>query len=138
MAMHYVVIDTNVIVSALLAQDRRHSVPFAILEAVYLGKITPVLSKDIMAEYVSVLNRERFGFDKEGVKVFLAEMTKQAVIVNPAKAKRVLPDPKDVCFYEAAVIYEDVGGYLVTGNMKHFPGCSFAVTPAQLKEKLGL
>ncbi len=45
--MRYVVIDTNVIVSALLAQDRRRSVPFAILEAVFLGKITPVLSKDI-------------------------------------------------------------------------------------------
>lgn len=136
--MHYVVIDTNVIVSALLAQDRRHSVPFAILEAAFLGKITPVLSKDILTEYVSVLNREKFGFNKEGVKVILAELTKQAVIVNPAKTKIELPDPKDVCFYEAAAIYEDLGGCLVTGNMKHFPNCSFAVTPSQLKERLGL
>ena len=69
--MRYVVIDTNVIVSALLAQDRRRSVPFAILEAVFLGKITPVLSKDIMAEYVSVLNRAKFGFNKELVKTIL-------------------------------------------------------------------
>ena len=91
--MHYVVIDTNVIVSALLAQDHQNSVPFAILEAVFLGKITPVLSKDIMAEYVSVLNREKFGFDKKGVEVILSELTKQAVMVNPAKTNKELPDP---------------------------------------------
>jgi len=136
--MQFVVIDTNVIVSALLAQDHKRSVPFAILEAVFLGKITPVFSKAIMAEYVAVLNREKFGFNKEWVKVILAELTKQAVMVNPPKTKKVLPDPKDVCFYEAATIYEDSGVFLVTGNMKHFPDCPFAVTPTQLKEKLGL
>ena len=136
--MQFVVIDTNVIVSALLAQDHKRSVPFAILEAVFLGKITPVLSKAIMAEYVTVLNREKFGFNKEWVEVILAELTKQAVMVNPPKTKKVLPDPKDVCFYEAATIYEDSGVFLVTGNMKHFPDCPFAVMPIQLKEKLGL
>ena len=136
--MHYVVIDTNVIVSALLAQDRQHSVPFAILEAAFLGKITPVLSKDIMAEYVSVLNREKFGFNKDLVKMILAALREQAVVVNPSKTKKSLPDPKDACFYEAAAIYEDLGVFLVTGNMKHFPDCPFAVTPAWMKEKLGL
>lgn len=136
--MRYVVIDTNVIVSALLAQDRQRSVPFAILEAVFLGKITPVLSKDIMAEYVTVLNREKFGFNKEWVKAILVELEKQGVMVNPAKMEKSLPDPKDACFYEAAAIYENLGVFLVTGNMKHFPDCPFAVTPAQLKEKLGL
>jgi len=136
--MRYVVIDTNVIVSALLAQDRQRSVPFAILEAVFLGKITPVLSKDIMAEYVTVLNREKFGFNKEWVKAILVELEKQGVMVNPAKMEKSLPDLKDACFYEAAAIYENLGVFLVTGNMKHFPDCPFAVTPAQLKEKLGL
>ena len=136
--MRYVVIDTNVIVSALLAQDHQRSVPFAILEAVFLGKITPVLSKDIMAEYVSVLNRKKFGFDKGLVKTILVELEKQGVMVNPAKMEKSLPDPKDACFYEAAAIYENLGVFLVTGNMKHFPDCPFAVTPAQLKEKLGL
>ena len=134
--MRYVVIDTNVIVSALLAQDRQRSVPFAILESVFLGKITPVLSKEIMAEYVSVLNREKFGFNQELVKTILEELKMQGVWVTPNKTKKVLSDPKDVCFYEAAVIYEDIGVCLVTGNMRHYPDCSFAVTPAQLKERL--
>ena len=134
--MRYVVIDTNVIVSALLAQDRQRSVPFAILESVFLGKITPVLSKEIMAEYVSVLNRDKFGFNKELVKTILEELKVQGVWVTPNRIKKVLPDPKDVCFYEAAAIYEDIGVCLVTGNMRHYPDCSFAVTPAQLKERL--
>ena len=134
--MRYVVIDTNVIVSALLAQDRQRSVPFAILESVFLGKITPVLSKEIMAEYVSVLNRDKFGFNKELVKTILEELKVQGVWVTPNRTKKVLPDPKDDCFYEAAVIYEDIGVCLVTGNMRHYPDCSFAVTPAQLKERL--
>ena len=136
--MRYVVIDTNVIVSALLAQDRRRSVPFAILEAVFLGKITPVLSKDIMAEYVSVLNRAKFGFNKELVKTILVEIKAQGVWVNPEKTGKELPDQKDVCFYEAATIYEDMGLCLVTGKMKHFPDSPFAVTPTQLKERLGI
>ncbi len=138
MTMHYVVIDTNVIVSALLAQDHRQSIPFTILEAVFLGKITPVLSKDIVAEYISVLNREKFGFDKDRVNTILAELMSQAVMVSPIKTELKLHDPKDVCFYEAAAIYKDLGVFLVTGNMKHFPECPFAVTPAQLKERLGL
>jgi putative PIN family toxin of toxin-antitoxin system len=136
--MRYVVIDTNVIVSALLAQDHQKSAPFAVLEAVFLGKITPVLSKEIMAEYVSVLNREKFGFNKGWVKTILVELREQGVMDHPTKKEKELPDPKDVCFYEAAAIYEDAGVLLVTGNMKHFPDCPFAVTPAQLKEKLNL
>ena len=136
--MRYVVIDTNVIVSALLAQDHQKSAPFAVLEAVFLGKITPVLSKEIMSEYVSVLNREKFGFNKGWVKTILVELREQGVMVHPTKKEKELPDPKDVCFYEAAAIYEDAGVLLVTGNMKHFPDCPFAVTPAQLKEKLNL
>lgn len=134
--MRYVVIDTNVIVSALLAQDRQRSVPFAVLESVFLGKITPVLSKEIMAEYVSVLNGDKFGFNQELVKTILEELKAQGVWVTPNRTKKVLPDPKDVCFYEAAVIYEDIGVCLVTGNMRHYPDCSFAVTPAQLKKRL--
>ena len=97
--MNYVVIDTNVIVSALR----------------------------------EVLTRKKFGFNKEKIDIFLFELKLQSVFINPPKLKVVLPDAKDLCFYEAAMVYENVGGLLVTGNTKHFPGCSFAVTPAQLK-----
>ena len=100
--MNYVVIDTNVIVSALR----------------------------------EVLTRKKFGFNKEKIDIFLFELKLQSVFINPPKLKVVLPDAKDLCFYEAAMVYENVGGLLVTGNIRHFPGCDFAVTPSQLKEKM--
>ena len=135
--MNYVVIDTNAIVSALLATNRKISVPFSVLEAVFQGKITPVITQAIMDEYVNVLNREKFGFDKTLVKVVLSELEKQAVKINPPVTNITLPDSKDKCFYEAALVYENIGGLLVTGNIKHFPDCPFAVTPTKLKERLG-
>lgn len=136
--MHYVVIDTNVIVSALLAIDNQQSIPLSIVAAVFAGKITPILSPNIMDEYRDVLAREKFGFDQRKIELFLSELKTQSVFVNPPTTHKTLPDLKDLCFYEAANVYKDVGGLLVTGNIKHFPDCPFAITPAQLKEKLNL
>ena len=48
----YAVIDTNVLVSALLRWD---SVPGAIMEHALVGNIIPVLSDEIIAEYNEVL-----------------------------------------------------------------------------------
>ena len=136
--MNYVVIDTNVIVSAFLASDRQISVPYSILGAVFAGRITPVLTTCIMDEYREVLTRKRFGFDQEMIESFLSELRTQSVFINPPTTRKTLPDPKDRCFYDAAVVYEAVGGLLVTGNTKHFPNCPFVVTPAQLKQRITL
>ena len=90
--MNYVIIDTNVIVSALLAQNRHTSVPFAILEAVFLGKITPVVSQAIMDEYQNVLSRDKFGFGKSMVDTVLSELRDQAMMINPPITKtNILP-----------------------------------------------
>lgn len=51
----YAVIDTNVVVSALLRWD---SVPGAVLEQALVGSIVPLLSDEIMAEYEEVLRRK--------------------------------------------------------------------------------
>lgn len=134
--MIYAVIDTNVIVSALLAQDRDTSAPFAVLKAVFQGIITPVLSDAILKEYSDVLKREKFGFDQKKIELLMEQLKGQSVFVHPLHTKKKLPDMKDVCFYETALVYEDIGGLLITGNMKHFPDCPFAVTPALVKEKI--
>ena len=52
----YAVIDTNVLVSALLRWD---SVPGAVLEQALVGSIVPLLSDEIMAEYEEVLWRKK-------------------------------------------------------------------------------
>ena len=136
--MVFAVIDTNVIVSALLAQNRNDSAPFSILNAVYRGVIIPIVSNAILEEYKEVLNREKFGFDKKKIERFLDQFKAQALIINPPQTNKTLPDKKDVCFYEAALVYLELGGILITGNIKHFPDCPFVITPAQIKEKLKL
>lgn len=136
--MVFAVIDTNVIVSALLAQNRNDSAPFSILNAVFRGTLIPIVSNDILEEYQEVLNREKFGFDKKKIEKFLDLFKAQALIINPPQTNKTLPDKKDVCFYEAALVYLELGGILITGNIKHFPDCPFVITPAQIKEKLKL
>ena len=136
--MNFVVIDTNVIVSAFLALNRPESIPMSIIKAVFTGRITPVLTVSIMEEYKNVLARDKFSFDQKTIGVFLSEFKAVSVFINPPKTHQSLPDPKDVCFYEAALVYENLGGLLVTGNTKHYPNCPFSVTPTQLKERLSL
>lgn len=136
--MVYAVIETNVIVSALLAENRNSFAPFTVLKAVFQGVLTPVLSEEILQEYSEVLKRDIFGFDLEKVEMLLKQLIRQSVFVHSPHSEKVLPDEKGLCFYEAALIYEDLGGLLITGNMKHFPDCPFAVTLAQVKDRLGL
>ncbi|MBN1970254.1 MAG: putative toxin-antitoxin system toxin component, PIN family [Candidatus Delongbacteria bacterium] len=55
--MQRIIIDTNIIVSALIS----NSIPTKILyELVLREKVTTCLSNQIFAEYVDVLNREKF------------------------------------------------------------------------------
>lgn len=52
----YAVIDTNVLVSALLAK-RPDSASVQILERLFSGDIIPMYNEEIVAEYVEVLSR---------------------------------------------------------------------------------
>ena len=127
---YYAVLDTNVIVSAML---RSGSVPGQVASEALHGDIIPVLNDDIIAEYEDVLSRRKFRFDKKAVKVFLEELKKRAVYSDYGLIEDELPDPKDVVFY--AVLMEkrkDEDTYLVTGNMKHFPMRTYIVTPREM------
>ncbi len=54
---YFVVIDTNVLVSAVL---KNNSIPGTIIELAFNGKIIPVLNKEIESEYRNVLLRPTF------------------------------------------------------------------------------
>ena len=77
----YAVIDTNVVVSALLKPD---SVPGQVFMRALTGEITPVLSIGIREEYVEVLARKKFKFDQELVGRVLAAFEEKAVYRSPA------------------------------------------------------
>ena len=127
---YYAVLDTNVLVSAML---KTGSVPGQVAAEALNGDIIPVLNDEIIAEYEDVLNRPKFRFDKRAVKVFLDELKKRAVYSDYGLIEDEIPDPKDVVFY--AVLMEkrtEDEAYLVTGNIKHFPMRTYVVTPREM------
>ncbi len=127
---YYAVLDTNVLVSAMLKSG---SVPDMIAAEAMYGDIIPVLNDEKLTEYEDVLRRPKFKFDKRAVKVFLDELKRRAVFLDAGPIDEILPDPKDVIFY--AVLMEkrkDEEAYLVTGNLKHFPIRTYIVTPKEM------
>ena len=127
---YYAVLDTNVLVSAML---KTGSVPGHVVAEALKGDIIPVLNGDILPEYEDVLNRPKFRFDKRAVKILLDELKKRAVYSDYGLIEDEIPDPKDVIFY--AVLMEkrkEDDAYLVTGNIKHFPLRTYIVTPREL------
>ena len=128
----YAVIDTNVIVSALIS-TKPDSYPLAVLSHVYLGPIVPVYNDEILAEYRDVLYRDKFHLKSEDIELALKTITETGLNLTKTPVKdEVFPDPKDVEFYEVKMSKEDA--YLVTGNIKHFPKKPFVVTPREMVE----
>lgn len=125
----YAVIDTNVIVSALLAKHP-DSAPVQVIERVLDRVIVPMFNDAILAEYKEVLNRPKFPFSEDSVNAMLGAITEAGVATERVESAELFPDPKDVVFYEVALSRDD--SYLITGNIKHFPAKSRVVTPAQM------
>lgn len=125
----YAVIDTNVIVSALLS---RHpdSATVKILDYLYARTIVPVYNDEILEEYANVLRRAKFNFPESTIKATLEAIQKGGLKSDRISCNEQMPDPKDIVFYEVALSAED--SYLVTGNIKHFPKKLFVVTPAEM------
>lgn len=127
---YYAVIDTNVLVSAMLKWD---SVPGNILELAFSGMIVPLLNGPIMKEYQEVLQRPKFRLTEGIIRAVLAEINRFGVYVDASELTIDLPDPKDRVFYE--VVMEErktEDAYLVTGNIRHFPEKPYIVTPRQM------
>jgi putative PIN family toxin of toxin-antitoxin system len=128
---YYAVIDTNVLVSALL---KFQSVPWQIANEALLGDLIPLLCDEIVAEYREVLARPKFKFDQKAVEAFIDGIIERGIFVDAVLVEEIIPDPKDVIFYEVIIEgrKEHENSYLVTGNIKHFPIKSFVVTPKEM------
>jgi probable toxin-antitoxin system toxin component, PIN family len=127
--MIYAVIDTNVLVSALLSQ---HTDAGTVVIRDYLleGTITPLYNQEIYREYTEVLHRPKFHLPADKIDDILDAVTTHGISLDRTKTDEVFQDPKDIVFYEVALSKE--GSYLVTGNTKHFPKTPIVVTPAEL------
>ena len=127
---YYAVIDTNVLVSAMLRWD---SVPGNIMELAFGGSIVPILNDSIVAEYREVLSRPKFHLSEEIINDVLDTINENGLYVDAEELEIELPDPKDRVFYEVVMEErKEEDAYLVTGNIKHFPEKPFIVTPRQM------
>ena len=58
----------------------------------------------------------------------LGVIEKYGEMIIPAPTGEILPDMKDLPFYEVVMEKQPDDAYLVTGNIKHFPKKPFIVT----------
>lgn len=126
----YAVIDTNVIVSALLAKSET-SATVLVVQQFLEGSVIPIYNDYILGEYSAVLHRKKFGLDANIIDSFLGKIQEDGICVNPEESDIILPDMKDVPFYVVALNSGVEDTFLVTGNIKHFPSEHFIVTPAE-------
>jgi putative PIN family toxin of toxin-antitoxin system len=110
------VIDTNIVVSAVLKPD-------GLQRTVFLLAITKpatlYVSPAIFAEYREVLSRPNLKIRKGARQQFLQLIKNRSRSIPPARPLHVTKDPDDNIFLECADAAR--ADYLVTGNSRHFP-----------------
>lgn len=117
---YYAVIDTNILVSALLSSHEN---------AATVQVVSRLFSNDgILAEYNEVLRRKKIHFSEDVVRTLLDTITSIGENITPSPSGEVLPDMKALPFYEVVFEKEADNAYLITGNIKHFPDKSNIVT----------
>lgn len=131
----YAVIDTNVIVSALISK-KEEAATVEIFRAMFDGRIIPLYHPEILAEYDEVLHRPKFHLTNEIIQRFLLAVQQFGKEVFPKPTGEILIDMDDLIFYEVVMEKREDGSYLITGNQKHYPVRDFIVTPAEMLEIL--
>lgn len=128
----YAVIDTNVLVSALLSKHS-NTATVLLVDRMIKGELIPLFSADTISEYREVLNRKKFKFEGTLIETLLSFISNFGLRIEPSKTGEILPDMKDLPFYEVVIEKRKTDdAYLVTGNQKHFPIKPFIVTPKEM------
>ncbi|MCI8592473.1 MAG: putative toxin-antitoxin system toxin component, PIN family [Lachnospiraceae bacterium] len=129
---YYAVIDTNVLVSAMLRWD---SIPGNVMAFVFSETIIPLLNEHIVKEYREVLSRPKFHLTEDIIRDIVDEISRLGIYIDSEELDMILPDPKDIVFYEVVMEKrKSEEAYLVTGNIKHFPAKPYVVTPRQMMD----
>jgi uncharacterized protein len=110
------VLDTNVLVSALLS---RSGPPAIILRRAFVGSFRCIFSDSVLAEYEGVLYRRHLNILDQEVHQTLRNLRKVSFLVKPSKRVNAAFDASDNKFLECAL--EARADYVVTGNLRHFP-----------------
>lgn len=131
----YAVIDTNVLVSALLS-SHDDAATVLVVGKLFSGEVIPLFNDEILREYDEVLRRPKFHFPERIVTQLLRSIEKYGEQVIATSTGELLPDIKDLPFYEVVIEKQEDAAYLVTGNIKHFPKKPFIVTAREFLDIL--
>jgi putative PIN family toxin of toxin-antitoxin system len=116
--MQKVIIDTNIIVSALISPG----IPSKIItELVFEHKIELHISHEIFSEYVEVLMRPKFSKITKfqvNAEIAISRIEELAIRTEPIEKLDLIKDKSDNCFLELALATQ--ADYLITGNSNDF------------------
>lgn len=88
--MILVVIDTNVLVSAMISSVGNEAL---IIMAINQGLVTPCFSQEMLEEYSDVLIRKKFGFAQEEVDALLDLLRRRGKHFNHLQSSQSLLIP---------------------------------------------
>ena len=117
--MTHVVVDTNVLVSALIHDGNPRRLVLKLLD-----EHTVILSRLMLAELADVIARDKFTVDSSQVNRFLSSLIRMSRIVSDHnRFKVILQDPDDNVVLNTA--YTGRADFIVTGDrhlltLKHF------------------
>ena len=112
-----IVLDTNILISALLSPQ---GPPAQVFLMILLEEDTQLcVSGDIYAEYEEVIHRPRLNRSDSEIEATLRAIREKGFWVKPTEKVHACSDPDDDIFLECAQIA--AAHYLVTGNVKDFP-----------------
>lgn len=125
--MIYAVIDTNVLVSALITHHSEAATA-QIVQRLLHQEFIPLYDADIIAEYDEVLHRAKFPIRPDMADALIAYIIETGIEASRVHFDEVMPDEDGRVFYEISLSRE--GSFLITGNIKHYPASPHVLTPA--------
>ena len=111
-----VVVDTNIIISALVKPFSDSS---KILNMILSGKLKIAYDFRVLIEYEEVLKREKFNFEPKHIESIITQIKEEGINVDSSPLNEVLINKDDLPFLEIAVSVS--ADFIITGNKKHFP-----------------
>ena len=123
--MQRIIIDTNVLVSALIQRNYPY---FIVYNYVFENLVEVCISKELFEEYLEVLNRPKFSkypdFTRKA-ELILAQIEAKSSKFQPTQQVNIIQDDADNRLLELALASK--ANFIITGNtndftMSHFQG----------------
>ena len=131
--MIFAVIDTNVLVSALITRNP-DAATAKVVRRLLEQEFVPMYDANIISEYEDVLHRLKFPILPDVADSLISFIIDNGIEASKASFAEPMPDEDDRVFYEVTLSKND--SFLVTGNLKHYPTSSRVITPAHFLEIL--